>query len=163
MGDGVLRYQERLCIPNVNGLGEKSMAEAHNSRYSIYPGATKIYHDLREMALYKALYERRCRSLIGWFEVGKPKLIGPKLVHQAMEKRVGNIAYKLELPPELAAIHPVFHMSMLKKYLGDPSIVVPIENIGVKDILSYEEIPVHTLDCQVHKLRTKDVASVKVL
>ena len=48
-GDGVLRYQGRLCVPNVGELRQHILAEAHNSRYSIHPGATKIYHDLREI------------------------------------------------------------------------------------------------------------------
>ncbi|WMV09934.1 hypothetical protein MTR67_003321, partial [Solanum verrucosum] len=45
----------------------------------------------------------------------------------------------------------------------DPSLIIPTENIGVKDSLSYEEIPIQILDRQVRKLRTKEVASVKVL
>ncbi|WMV24393.1 hypothetical protein MTR67_017778, partial [Solanum verrucosum] len=44
------------------------------------------YHSSIQMAPYEALYGRRCRSLIGWFEVGEAQLIGPDLVHQAMEK-----------------------------------------------------------------------------
>ncbi|XP_019225458.1 PREDICTED: uncharacterized protein LOC109207033 [Nicotiana attenuata] len=39
-----------------------------------------------QMAPYEALYGRKCRSLIGWFEVGEAELLGPNLVHQAMEK-----------------------------------------------------------------------------
>ena len=64
---------------------------------------------------------------------------------------MGNVAYELDLPTELEAIHPVFHISMLKKCLGDPSLVVPAESIGVKESLSYEEIPVQILDRQVRK------------
>ena len=52
---------------------------------------------------------------------------------------------------------------MLKKCLGDPSLIVPIENVGIKDNLSYEEIPVQILDRQVRKLRIKKFASVNVL
>ncbi|WMV54974.1 hypothetical protein MTR67_048359 [Solanum verrucosum] len=44
------------------------------------------YHSSIQMAPYEALYGRRCRSRIGWFEVGEAGLIGPFLVHQAMEK-----------------------------------------------------------------------------
>ncbi|WMV19865.1 hypothetical protein MTR67_013250, partial [Solanum verrucosum] len=44
------------------------------------------YHSSIQMAPYEALYGRRCRSPIGWFEVGEAQLIGPDLVHQAMEK-----------------------------------------------------------------------------
>ncbi|WMV33559.1 hypothetical protein MTR67_026944 [Solanum verrucosum] len=44
------------------------------------------YHSNIQMATYEALYGRRCRSPIGWFEVGEAGLIGQDLVHQAMEK-----------------------------------------------------------------------------
>ncbi|XP_049369927.1 uncharacterized protein LOC125834816 [Solanum verrucosum] len=80
-----------------------------------------------------------------------------------ISKRVGNVAYELELPSKLAAIYPVFHISILKKCLGNPSLIVPTENIGIKDGLSYEEMPIQILDRQVRKLRTKEVASIKVL
>nr|XP_016478556.1 PREDICTED: uncharacterized protein LOC107799931 [Nicotiana tabacum] len=124
------------------------------------------YHVDIQMAPYEALYGRKCRSPIGWFDVGETKLLGPKLVQQAIEKivqRIGRVAYKLDLPPELEAIHPVFHISMLRKFLGDPSCISPIEDIEVSENLSYEEIPVAILDRQIRKLRTKEVASVKVL
>ncbi|WMV33477.1 hypothetical protein MTR67_026862 [Solanum verrucosum] len=88
-----------------------------------------------------------------------PRYIGPYRI----SKRVGNVAYELELPQELAAVHPIFHNSMLKKCMGDPSFIIPTEDIGIKDSLSYEEIPIYILDRQVRKLRTKEVASVKVL
>ncbi|WMV47323.1 hypothetical protein MTR67_040708 [Solanum verrucosum] len=52
---------------------------------------------------------------------------------------------------------------MLKKCMGDPSFIILTENIEIGDSLSYEEILVQILDRQVHKLRTKEVASVKVL
>ena len=57
-------------------------------------------------------------------------------------KRVGKVAYELELPTKLAVVHPVFHISLLKKCVGDPASVVPLESVGVKDSLSYEDIPV---------------------
>ncbi|WMV37984.1 hypothetical protein MTR67_031369 [Solanum verrucosum] len=44
------------------------------------------YHYSIQMAPYEALYGQRCRSPIGWFEAGEAKLIGPNLVHPAMEK-----------------------------------------------------------------------------
>ncbi|WMV59343.1 hypothetical protein MTR67_052728 [Solanum verrucosum] len=52
---------------------------------------------------------------------------------------------------------------MSKKCMGIPSLIIPTEDIGIKDSLSYEEIPVQILDRQVCKLRTKEVASLKVL
>ncbi|XP_015167835.1 uncharacterized protein [Solanum tuberosum] len=80
-----------------------------------------------------------------------------------ISKRVYKVAYELEMPSELAVIHLVFHVSMLKKFLSDPSLIVPIENIGIKDNLSYEKVPVQILDRQINKLRTKEVASAKFL
>ncbi|WMV07538.1 hypothetical protein MTR67_000923 [Solanum verrucosum] len=52
---------------------------------------------------------------------------------------------------------------MFKKCMGDPSLIIPTENIGIKDSLSYEEVPVEIFDRQVKRLRNKEIASVKVL
>lgn len=46
--------------------------------------------------------------------------------------RIGNIAYELDLLRELASLHHVFHVSMLKKCVGDPSLIIPKESDGVK-------------------------------
>ena len=65
-----------------------------------------------------------------------PQYIGPYRI----SKRIGKVVY--ELPQELVAIHPEFHSSMLKKCMGDTSLIIPNEDIGIKDSLSYEKIPV---------------------
>ncbi|XP_070050015.1 uncharacterized protein [Nicotiana tomentosiformis] len=49
IGDGVLRYQGRLCVPSVGELRAKILSEAHYSRYAVHPGATKMYRDLRQI------------------------------------------------------------------------------------------------------------------
>ena len=43
----MLKYQDRLCVPDVDDLWENMVEEAHGLRYSINPGSTKIYHDLK--------------------------------------------------------------------------------------------------------------------
>ncbi|XP_049387088.1 uncharacterized protein LOC125851321 [Solanum stenotomum] len=48
-GDGVLRYQGRLCVPSVRELRKNILLEAHYSRYASHPGATKMYQDLRQI------------------------------------------------------------------------------------------------------------------
>ena len=48
-GDGILRYQDMLCVPDVDDLRTRIVAQAHGSRYSIHPGSTKIYHDLKQV------------------------------------------------------------------------------------------------------------------
>ncbi|WMV24305.1 hypothetical protein MTR67_017690 [Solanum verrucosum] len=78
-------------------------------------------------------------------------------------KRVGKVDYELELPAELAAVHPVLYISLLKKCVGDPTSIVTLESVAMKDSLTYEEVLVEILDRQVQWLRNKDIASVKVL
>jgi len=59
---------------------------------------------------------------------------------------VGKVAYELDLTNELASVHSVFHVSMLKKYIGDPVSIIPLGGLGVDESLSYEVIPVEILD-----------------
>ena len=47
--DGILRYQGRLCVPNVYGLQGRILDKAHELRYTIYPSSTKMYHNLKEI------------------------------------------------------------------------------------------------------------------
>ncbi|WMV45230.1 hypothetical protein MTR67_038615 [Solanum verrucosum] len=70
---------------------------------------------------------------------------------------------ELDLPNELASVHPVFHVSMLKKCIGDLVSIHPLEGLGVDKNLSYEEVSVEIFDRQVKKLISQEVASVKVL
>ena len=44
------------------------------------------YHSSIGMALFEALYGKRCRSRIGWFEVGESSILGPEIIHEALEK-----------------------------------------------------------------------------
>ncbi|KAA3466372.1 serine/threonine-protein phosphatase 6 regulatory ankyrin repeat subunit C-like [Gossypium australe] len=54
-------------------------------------------------------------------------------------KRVGPLAYQLELQPKLDRIHNVFHVPMLKKYHSNPSHVVNVEKIEIRPNFSFEE------------------------
>lgn len=66
--------------------------------------------------------------------------------------RVDNVSYELELSAQLKAVHLVFQITMLKMYMGNPSVIIPTENIGAKDNLFYEKMSVQILDRQVRKL-----------
>ncbi|XP_070026168.1 uncharacterized protein [Nicotiana sylvestris] len=77
-------------------------------------------------------------------------------------RRMGQVAYELEFPSEFELVHPVFHVSMLRKCIADPTQVVPMDDIQITEDLSYKEIPVSILDQQIRKLRNKEVTSVKV-
>ena len=60
--------------------------------------------------------------------------------------KVGPVAYKLKLPPELSRIHDTFHVSMLRKYIPDPSHVLREQPVQLKENLTYEETPVQIVD-----------------
>ena len=94
-------------------------------------------------------------------EKGKlsPRYIGP---YQITE-RVGPAIYRLELPIELARIHDVFHVSMLRKYIPDPSHVLQDQPVELKEDLSYVEEPVQILDKKEQVLRNKTIPLIKVL
>jgi len=97
-----------------------------------------------------------------WFgKRGKlnPRYIGP---YEILE-RVGKMAYRLALPPNLAPVHNMFHVSMLKKYVADKSHVLEQEPIEIHEDLSFEEKPVQILDYKIKTLRKKDIPLVKVL
>ncbi|XP_070013958.1 uncharacterized protein [Nicotiana sylvestris] len=94
---------------------------------------------------------------------GKKVMLSPRFIGPfEILKQVGEVAYELDLPPSLAGVHPVFHVSMLQRYHSDPSHVLEFTSVQLDKDLSYVEEPVAILDMQVRKLRSKDIASVKV-
>ena len=78
-------------------------------------------------------------------------------------KKVGNIAYKLALPPHMQHIHNVFHVSLLKKYHMDSRHIIEHDPVEIQSDLSYVEHPVQILDRQEKLLRNKSIWLVKVL
>ena len=78
-------------------------------------------------------------------------------------ERIGPVANRLDLPEELSQVHSVFHISMLRKYIQDPSHVLETPEIELRDNLSYEEHPVQILGREEKGLRSKTISLVKVL
>ncbi|KAK5773241.1 hypothetical protein PVK06_049546 [Gossypium arboreum] len=127
----------------------------------------KSYADLKRKEIEFAVGDMVFLKVSPWKKIlrfgkkGKlsPRFLGPYRVL----RRVGPVAYQLELPPELDRIHDVFHVSMLRRYRSDPSHVVPVEEIEVRTDLTFEEEPIQILDREVKVLRRKSVPLVKVL
>ena len=59
-------------------------------------------------------------------------------------------------------MHPVFHVSMLKRYHGDRNYIIRWDSVLLDENLSYEEEPVAILDREIRKLRSREIASIKV-
>ncbi|XP_073016620.1 uncharacterized protein [Primulina eburnea] len=230
--DGLMTFRGKICVPIGDNIRRDVLIEAHTAPYSVHPGGTKMYQDLRRLywwpAPYEALYGRKCRSPLYWEEVGERKMLGPELVQQTAEvvaliqermktaqsrqksyadvrrrplafgvgdhvfikiapikgvmrfgkkgklspryirpfeilDKIGDRAYRLALPPDLDRVHNVFHISMLRKYIANPSHVLRYESLELLPNLSYDEIPVQILDRKVKVLRNKEIGLVKVL
>jgi len=89
----------------------------------------------------------------------KPRFIGP---FEILE-RIGAVAYRLALPPSLHGVHDVFHVSMLKRYMADPTHVLEYPDIHIQPDLTFVERPIRILDRKTQVLRMKSIPLVKVL
>ncbi|KAG8503560.1 hypothetical protein CXB51_001543 [Gossypium anomalum] len=126
----------------------------------------KSYTDLKRKEIEYSVGDMVFLKVSPWKKIlrfgkkGKlsPRFIGPYRIL----KRVGPIAYQLELPPELDRINDVFQVSMLRCYCSDPTHVVPVAEIEVQTDLTFEEEPVQILDRDVKVLRKKSVPLVKL-
>ena len=94
----------------------------------------------------------------GRHEKLSPRYIGP---YEVIE-RVGPLAYKLALPPELSQIHNVFHVSMLRRYRSDPMHVLREIEMEITEKLTYVEEPIEILGREIRKLRKKEIPMVRV-
>ncbi|GJX29816.1 putative reverse transcriptase domain-containing protein [Tanacetum coccineum] len=111
--DGGLYFIERIWVSAYGNLKTLIMNEAHDTKYSVHPGADKMYYDLRDIywwprmkkdialiflqqqlplevkcAPFEALYGRKCRTPIAWVEVGESKLIGLEIIQETTDKIV---------------------------------------------------------------------------
>nr|CAE02839.3 OSJNBa0014F04.5 [Oryza sativa Japonica Group] len=288
---GTIWLGERLCVPDDKELRELILTEAHQTQYSIHPGNTKMYQDLKEkfwqkklqeelgthlnfstayhpqtdgqtervnqiledmlrayaldfggawdkslpyaefsynnsyqtnlqMAPFEVLYGRKCRTPLFWDQIGERQLFGTEVLTEAEEKvrtirerlriaqsrqksyadnhrreltfeagdyvylrvtplrgvhcfqtkgklapcfvgpykileRRGEVAYKLELPSNMAGIHDVFHVSQLNKCLRVPEEQADSEHIDLQEDLTYVEKPIRILETSERRTRNK--------
>jgi hypothetical protein len=87
-----------------------------------------------------------------------PRFIGP---FKILEKR-GEVAYQLELPPQLCDVHDVFHVSQLKKCLRVPEEQIPMEDLDAKEDLLYQEYPARILETSERVKQNKKIKMCKV-
>ncbi|GKV11337.1 hypothetical protein SLEP1_g22601 [Rubroshorea leprosula] len=120
----ILEDKLRACVLDWKGSWDQhlSMAEfAYNNSYQ-----SSIC-----MAPFEALYGRR----FGIQRKLSPRYIGPYPILE----RVGEVAYRSELFGNLASVHDVFHMSLLRNYILDPSHLIDPKPIQLQEDLTYDD------------------------
>ena len=127
----------------------------------------KSYVDLKRNDIQYEISKKVFLKVSPWKKVmrfGRKGKLSPRFIgsYEVIEK-VGPVAYRLALPPELEKIHNVFHVSMLRRYRSNPSHMVSLEIIELRPDLTYKEEPVEILAREVKELRNKRIPLVKVL
>ena len=145
----------------------KEKVKIIQQRLQIASDRQKSYADLKRRDIEYQVGDRVFLKVSPWRKVlrfgkkGKlsPRFIGP---YEILE-RIGPVAYRLALPPQLAKLHDVFHVSMLRRYRSDDSHILPVQDIEVQSDFSYDERPKKILAKEVRQLRSKTIPLVKVL
>jgi hypothetical protein len=88
-----------------------------------------------------------------------PRYIAPFFI----TARVGSLAYRLQLPESMAGVHPVFHVSMLRKYIKDPELKIEADLIIIQQDLTIDAQLVRVLEFSERVIRTRTIKYVKIL
>ena len=132
---------------NVKMIRERLKVVADRQKSYAYLKRKDIQYEIGEKVFLKV---SPWKKVMRFWENGKlsTRFIGSYEVI----KKVGPVAYRLALPPELEKIHNVFHVSMLRRYRSDPSHVVSSEVIELRQDLTYEEEHMEILAREVKEL-----------
>ncbi|PKA46391.1 hypothetical protein AXF42_Ash012250 [Apostasia shenzhenica] len=158
--DGTLRmcidYRElnRVTIKNKYDLLRLCVLDFGGNWESHIPLIEFAYNNSYQASIGMAPYEALASKL-------NPRYVGP---FEIIEK-IGVVAYRLALPSQMSGIHNVFHVSMLRKFISDPTKVINFEPsvLELRSDLSYKEKPMKILTKDVKRLRNKEIPMVKVL
>jgi hypothetical protein len=113
--------------------------------------------EVGDFVYLKVSLMRGLRRFKVWGKLAQ-RFIGP---FKILEKR-GEVAYQLELPPQLFDVHDMFHVSQLKKCLLVPEEQIPMEDLDAKEDLSYQEYPIRILETSERVTRNKKIKMCKV-
>ncbi|GJQ98754.1 hypothetical protein Tco_0521739 [Tanacetum coccineum] len=126
----------------------------------------KSYADLKRKPMEFQVGDKVMLKVLPWKGVvrfGKRGKLNPRYVgpFKVVEK-VGEVAYKLELPEELSIVYNTFHVSNLKKCHADEPLAVPLDGLHLDDKLHFVEEPVEIVGREVKRLKRSRIPLVKV-
>ena len=100
------------------------------------------------------------RGVVRFTKRGKliPRYVGP---FEILE-RIDKLAYRLALPPRLSGVHNVFHVSQLRRYVFDSDHVIPMDELDIREDLTFDEQPAEIIDRKDQVLRRRSIPYVKV-
>ncbi|GJR33867.1 putative reverse transcriptase domain-containing protein [Tanacetum coccineum] len=178
--DGTMCLNGRSCLPCYGDLSYHASIKAApfealygrkcrspiKQRIQTARDRQKSYADLKRKPMEFQVGDKVMLKVSPWKGVvrfGKRGKLNPRYVGPfKVLKKVGAIAYKLELPQELSRVHNTFHVSNLKKCYSDDPLVVPLEGLQLDDKLYFVEEPVEIMDREVKQLRRSRFPIVKV-
>ncbi|XP_030959235.1 uncharacterized protein LOC115981208 [Quercus lobata] len=148
----------QMTFEKINLIHER-LQTAQSRQKSYYDNLRrKVEFEVGDMVFLKVALMK------GVMRFGKKGKLSPRFVGPfEILKRIGKVAYELALLPTLARVHNVFHVSMLRKYIPNPSHILNYEPLKIKDNLTYEEVSIQILDCKDQVLCTKTISLVKVI
>ncbi|GKB32795.1 putative reverse transcriptase domain-containing protein [Tanacetum coccineum] len=126
----------------------------------------KSYADLKRKPMEFQVGDKVMLKVLPWKGVvrfGKRGKLNPRYVGPfKVLGKVGEVAYKLELPEELSRVHNTFHVSNLKKCYADEPLAVPLDGLHFDDKLQFVEEPVEIMDREVKRLKRSRIPLIKV-
>ncbi|GJU55688.1 putative reverse transcriptase domain-containing protein [Tanacetum coccineum] len=126
----------------------------------------KSYADLKRKPMEFQVGDKVMLKVSPWKGVvrfGKRGKLNPRYVGPfKVLGKVGEVAYKLELPEELSRVHNTFHVSNLKKCYADEPLAVPLDGLHFDDKLQFVEEPVEIVDREVKRLKRSRIPLIKV-
>ncbi|KAA0059961.1 pol protein [Cucumis melo var. makuwa] len=159
---GEQRMLDSELVQTTNAAIQKIRA-----RMLIAQSRQKSYADVRRKDLEFEVGDMvflKVAPMKGVLRFEKKRKLSPRFVGSfEILERIGPVAYRLALPPSFSTVYDVFHVSMLRRYVADPTHVVDFEPLQTSENLSYEEQPVEILVREVKKLRNREISLVKVL
>ncbi|KAJ9551511.1 hypothetical protein OSB04_015556 [Centaurea solstitialis] len=157
--------ERQLAEPEIVQITSEKISQIRD-RLKIAQDRQKSYSDKRRKGLEFAVSDTVMLKVSPWKGVmrfGKKRKLSPCFVGPfTILERVGEVAYKLDLPENLRGIHNTFHISNLRKCLAKADMSIPLQEIEVDDKLNFIEQPELVLDRQIRKLRRKEIPFVKV-